>query len=93
MKKGAFISLIFAFASFFAGIIIILHSLSLVTTPMSIQDYNASISASITYSSLQVDSLMPLMLIVLGCTLFLAALILLILSIYLFLSQKSILKS
>ncbi|MBK5201345.1 MAG: hypothetical protein JJE21_07405 [Spirochaetaceae bacterium] len=88
MKKGAIISLVFAILSFLIGLIIIVYSLGLILTPMSIQDFNAGVTASITYSSLSVHSLMPLMMIILGCTLFVSAILFFIVSINLFILAK-----
>jgi len=92
MKKGVIISLVVSILSFFIGVFLIIYSLELILKPMSIQDFNASVTASINYSSVSVYPLMPLILIILGCTIFISAILFLILSIKFFNADKNRLK-
>jgi Ca2+/H+ antiporter len=89
MKKGSIVSLVFSCIFFVIGLAFIIASFRQALTPVNIQHFaeGFTMRLSINNLSLAISSL-SLMFLVLGCSLFISAILLLILFSYLHVSSK-----
>lgn len=88
MKKFSMISLFLAILNFIIGLIILVSQFRFVFRTTSIRVFSSGLVSTIKGPSLSIPTLMPIVLIIIGSTLIISALLFLIISIILSMPRK-----